>query len=169
MTATGNAYLSNSMVLTLANIKGPCVGRTQPRYLGQPGTYGSVPYDWGGADTVSGFNGAIAWGLTNNAASTRMFYDRVAPGLTDQYDSPEMLPLVSPRPFIVIAGLQDPRNPMPGVQLTMAAAMAAYARDGAADRVKLFTADVGHDGGYAPFHMAAVNWLDQWLGKSAKP
>ncbi len=105
----------------------------------------------------------------NSAASARMFYDRVAPGLVDLYDGPEMLPLVSPRPFIVIAGLTDPRNPMPGVQLTMAAAMTAYARDGAADRVKLFTANVGHDGGYAPFHMAAVAWLDQWLGKPAKP
>ena len=100
----------------------------------------------------------------NDAASVRMFYDRVAPGLVDEYDGPDMLPLVSPRPFIVIAGLQDPRNPMPGVQLTMSAAMAAYTRDGAPDHIKLYTANVAHDGGYPPFHVTAEQWLDQWLG-----
>ncbi|HVR63887.1 MAG TPA: prolyl oligopeptidase family serine peptidase [Polyangia bacterium] len=104
----------------------------------------------------------------NDAASVRMFYDRVAPGLVDEFDGPDMVPLASPRPFIVIAGLQDPRNPMPSVQLVMTAATAAYARDGAADHLKLFTANVGHDGGYAPFHTAAVDWLVQWLG-TAKP
>jgi len=101
----------------------------------------------------------------NDAASVRTFYDRVAPGLVDQYDGPDMLPLVSPRPLIVIAGLQDPRNPLGGLNLTMDAARAAYARACAADHVKLFTANVGHDGGYPPFHQAAVDWLDRWLGR----
>ncbi|MEA2699252.1 MAG: hypothetical protein QOI66_3523 [Myxococcales bacterium] len=105
----------------------------------------------------------------NNAASVRMFYDRVAPGLVDQFDGPDMLPLVAPRALIVIAGLQDPRNPLGGLTLTMNAATPVYARAGAADKLKLFTADVGHDGGYAPFHQAAVDWLDRWLGKAAPP
>jgi dienelactone hydrolase len=105
----------------------------------------------------------------NDAASVRTFYDRVAPGLVDQYDGPDMLPLVSPRPLIVIAGLQDPRNPLGGLTLTMDAATAAYVRDGAADHVKLFTANVGHDGGYPPFHQAAVDWLDRWLGRPKPP
>jgi hypothetical protein len=66
--------------------------------------------------------------------------------------------------YIVIAGNQDPRNAIGGVKLVMDATNAAYVREGAAAQVKLFTADVGHDGGYAPFHQVAEMWLDQWLG-----
>src|SRR5580704_1205346 len=35
-----------------------------------------------------------------NAASVKEFYDRVAPGLVELYDCPEMLPLIAPRPLI---------------------------------------------------------------------
>jgi dienelactone hydrolase len=97
----------------------------------------------------------------NDAASVRAFFANVAPGLVDTFDSPAMVPLVAPRPFLIIAGTKDPRNPMPGVQLVMKAGAAAYGE--AADHLQLFTADVGHDGGYAPFHAAAVDWLARWL------
>jgi dienelactone hydrolase len=125
---------------------------------------------------------SFEWGLENNAfqaralslgdavpnptvaASVRLFYDRVAPGLLEMFDGPQVLPLVAPRPLIVIAGNQDPRNAIGGVKVVMDATNAAYVRAGAGDRVKLFTADVGHDGAYAPFHQAAEMWLDQWLG-----
>jgi dienelactone hydrolase len=125
---------------------------------------------------------SFEWGLANNAfqaraqslgdavpnptdaASVRLFYDRVAPGLLEMFDGPQILPLVAPRPLIVIAGNQDPRNAIGGVKVVMDATNAAYVRASAADHVKLFTADVGHDGGYAPFHQAAETWLDQWLG-----
>jgi dienelactone hydrolase len=128
---------------------------------------------------------SFEWGLENNAfqaraqslgdavpnptdaASVRLFYDRVAPGLLERFDGPQALPLVAPRPLIVIAGNQDPRNAIGGVKVVMDATNAAYVRASAADHVKLFTADVGHDGGYAPFHQAAEMWLDQWLGNHA--
>jgi dienelactone hydrolase len=130
---------------------------------------------------------SFKWGLENNAftaralslddavpnptsaASVRMFYDKVAPGLVDRFDGPDVLPLVAPRPLMIIAGTQDPRNAMGGVQVVMDRTTPAYARAGAADHLKLFTANVGHDGAYAPFHQAAVMWLDQWLGKSTPP
>ena len=50
------AYLNNSKYLSATNISGSCSGRTKPRYLGNAGTYSSVPYDWGGWDTVASFN-----------------------------------------------------------------------------------------------------------------
>lgn len=54
--ANARAYLDNSRYLNSTNISGSCSGRTKPDYLGNPGTYNSVPYDWGGWDTVSAFN-----------------------------------------------------------------------------------------------------------------
>jgi dienelactone hydrolase len=102
-----------------------------------------------------------------DATSVRMFYDRVAPGLVDLYDGPEMLPLIAPRPLIVLSGTQDPRNAIGGVQVAVNAAQAAYAQAGFPERFKFFAANVGHDGSYVPFHDEAMAWIGQWLGTAA--
>jgi dienelactone hydrolase len=99
-----------------------------------------------------------------NAMSVRQFYDKVAPGLVDQYDGPDMLPLIAPRPLIVLSGTQDPRNAIKGVELAIAAAQKAYDGAGATDHLKFAPANVGHNGGYAPFHEQAIAWMVQWLG-----
>jgi dienelactone hydrolase len=104
---------------------------------------------------------------SNDATSVRTFYDRVAPGLVDRYDCPDMLPLIAPRPLIVLSGTQDPRNAITGVNLAVDAARPAYDRAGAMDRLRLFTANVGHDGAYQPFHTEAEAWLERWLGTPA--
>jgi hypothetical protein len=65
---------------------------------------------------------------------------------------------------VVINGLRDPRNAITGVHLAVDAARGAYARAGAEARLELFTADVGHVGGYGPFHDRAVSWMVRWLG-----
>ena len=55
------AYLNNSKYLSDVNIDTAlqrCSGRTKPGYLNQGARdYPSVPYDWGGFDTVNGYNG----------------------------------------------------------------------------------------------------------------
>lgn len=51
------AYVNNRTYLSATNINsGTCTGRGKPRYLGSANYYSSVPYDWGGYDTVSEFN-----------------------------------------------------------------------------------------------------------------
>jgi hypothetical protein len=57
-------YLFNATPLTATNIDGVCAGRDKPIYLrnATPGTFGSVPYDWGGWDTPSQFNSYMAAG-----------------------------------------------------------------------------------------------------------
>lgn len=56
MAARDEAYRSNRKALSATNISGACTGRAKPRYLGAAGTYSSVPYKWGGFDTVASFN-----------------------------------------------------------------------------------------------------------------
>lgn len=56
MASRDSAYRSNSKSLSADNITGSCSGRKKPRYLGSAGTYSSVPYKWGGFDSVSSFN-----------------------------------------------------------------------------------------------------------------
>jgi dienelactone hydrolase len=98
-----------------------------------------------------------------DAASVREFFARVSPGLVDRYDCPDMLPLIAPRPLVVLSGTKDPRNAIQGVELAIAAARAAYARAGAPDHLDYLPANVGHDGGYGPFHDRAIAWMERWL------
>lgn len=80
MTSNVQEYLSVSQSMTSNNINnnGTCTLRTKPSYLTNPGTYGSVSYNWNGWDTPSGFISAmnaggkagnlnIAYSLTNCA------------------------------------------------------------------------------------------------------
>lgn len=53
-------YINNSRYLSATNTDGACAERTKPRYLGGAGTYSSVSYDWGGADSVAEFNGYMS-------------------------------------------------------------------------------------------------------------
>ena len=59
-------------------------------------------------------------------ALARRFYDRVTPGIYGEFDGPQMLPLIAPRPLLVINGDRDRLTPLPGVNLCLAAARSAY-------------------------------------------
>jgi alpha-beta hydrolase superfamily lysophospholipase len=97
------------------------------------------------------------------AAFMRKFYDRVAPGLYAEFDGPAMLPLVAPRPLLVINGDSDPRTPVAGVRQCIAAAEAEYKARGAADRIVLhLQPDAGHQV-TADADRLALSWLEKWL------
>jgi dienelactone hydrolase len=102
---------------------------------------------------------------TLTADFMKKFYGRVSFGLLELFDGPDMLPLIAPRPLRIMNGLQDPRNPMPGVMLAYEAARAAYESMGAGDKLSLITEDVGHV--QDPFLDNARDWLLQWLAQPA--
>jgi len=68
--SNANAYINNSKYLNSTNTDGACSGRGKPDYLGGAGTYRSVPYDWGGWDTVGGFNSLMDQGYKAGDVAT---------------------------------------------------------------------------------------------------
>jgi dienelactone hydrolase len=80
----------------------------------------------------SAVNGAAVDAEVNtiDAAFIGRFYDRVVPGIDRDFDAPFMLPLIAPRPLLVINGDSDPRTPMPGLEICIAAARSAYDQHG---------------------------------------
>ena len=56
----------------------------------------------------------------------RRFYQRVVPGIEKEFDGPQMLPLIAPRPLLVINGDKDDRTPAGGVELCVNATRKAY-------------------------------------------
>src|SRR6266545_2807216 len=62
-------------------------------------------------------------GVTNITREfVKRFYDRVVPGIYGEFDGPAMLPLIAPRPLLVINSDSDPNTPLPAVRESAAAA-----------------------------------------------
>ena len=97
------------------------------------------------------------------AQMVRAFYDRVLPGIYTQFDGPSMLPLIAPRPLLLINGDSDERTPLPGVQECATAAETAYRALRVPDRFRLvIQPDTGHVF-TPPAQRTAVDWLTTWL------
>jgi len=97
------------------------------------------------------------------ASFMRKFYDRVAPGIYGEFDGPAMLPLIAPRPLLVINGDSDPRTPIGGVRECIAAAEQSYKASGAADRLVLqLQPNTGHQV-TAEADRAVLAWFQKWL------
>jgi dienelactone hydrolase len=80
-----------------------------------------------------------------DSAFIRRFYERVAPGIHTEFDGPQMLPLIAPRPLLVINGDRDDRTPRPGLDLCTDAARQAYTKAGAADQFEfMLQSNTGH-------------------------
>ena len=82
------------------------------------------------------------------------------PGILRYGDLDQVLGLVAPRPFLVLAGGGDPLFPLEGVQTTVREAQSAYGK--ARDRLQLEVFLVGH-GFAAPMREASYAWFDRWL------
>jgi dienelactone hydrolase len=98
-----------------------------------------------------------------DAEFVQQFYDRVVPGIYSVFDGPAMLPLIAPRPLLVINGDSDPLTPLEGVRESAAAAERAYRSAGAPQKFRLLVqADAGHE--FTPAaQRAAIDWLVEWL------
>lgn len=124
--------------------------------------------DWQGriATVQKAFNAAAKEaGVTNaDTAFVRQFYDRVVPGIYGEFDGPAMLPLIAPRPLLVINGDSDDHTPLPGVQECVAAAQAAYRTNKAEDQ---FAVRIQEKTGHKvtdESETAAIEWFVKWLG-----
>ncbi len=86
----------------------------------------------------SAFEGAVkSAGIEKpDTAFARTFFDKVVPGIYGQFDGPVMLPLIAPRPLLMINGDSDANTPLTGVNICAEKAKAAYAKAGAEDKFK---------------------------------
>jgi dienelactone hydrolase len=98
-----------------------------------------------------------------NADFVRKFYDRIVPGIYGQFDAPEMLPLIAPRPLLVINGDSDPRTPLPGVMECASNAKKAYALARAEEKFQLLIQDKTGHTVTPPSRQAAIEWFVKWL------
>jgi dienelactone hydrolase len=139
----------------------PCIGVQSYRYgLENDLWKGRIGTVQGAADMAAKEAGVAVI----DTAFVKRFYDRVVPGIYDQFDGPAMLPLIAPRPLLVINGDSDDKTPLPGVKLAAEAARAAYEKAGVPERFVLKIQEkTGHQ--VTPESTKeAVAWFERWLG-----
>ncbi|KAM1247223.1 hypothetical protein TB2_043341 [Malus domestica] len=90
-------------------------------------------------------------------------WDRIAPGLASQFDSPYSIPAIAPRPLLILNGAEDPRCPLAGLEVPNSKACKAYADAHAIDNFK-FIAQPGIGHQMTPLMVVeASDWFDQFL------
>jgi dienelactone hydrolase len=93
----------------------------------------------------------------------REFYARVVPGIDGRFDGPQMLPLIAPRPLLVINGDSDANTPIAGVRLAVRSAQPVYAAAGASERIKLIVQEDTPHRVNPESVDAGIAWFVQWL------
>jgi dienelactone hydrolase len=118
------------------------------------------------ANTIKATHEAAAKDLDEpavNAKVCRALWGKIIPGITNEFDCPQMLPLFAGRPLYIANGTEDANCPIEGAKMAIRSAEAAYAKAGAKEKLKVSIAEgVGHkvtDDQRAE----ALAWCEKWL------
>ncbi|XWS72557.1 hypothetical protein CRYUN_Cryun02cG0050000 [Craigia yunnanensis] len=90
-------------------------------------------------------------------------WDRIAPGLASQFDSPYSIPVIAPRPLLILNGADDPRCPLDGIETPTKRALKVYAKAHSSNNFKLIAQPgIGHK--LTPLMVKeASDWMDKFL------
>jgi dienelactone hydrolase len=98
-----------------------------------------------------------------NARVCRELWNKVIPGILDEFDGPSMLRLFAGRSLLVLNGDRDPNCPLGGVMIALESAQAAFHAAKADDHLKVMLAwDTGH-AVTKEQEAAATDWFVRWL------
>ncbi|MEI9865138.1 MAG: dienelactone hydrolase family protein [Limisphaerales bacterium] len=98
-----------------------------------------------------------------DSAFVKFFYDRIVPGIYSEFDGPEMLALIAPRPLLIINSDGDINTPLPGVMECVVAAQKAYRADGADDHLSVIIQQNAVHEVKPASERAAIDWFVKWL------
>ena len=99
-----------------------------------------------------------------NQRVCRELWNKVIPGILDQFDCPSMLRLFAGRPLLIVSGTKDGNCPYGGAKIAIESAERSYKDAGASDRLRVMAEEVGHTVTPAQ-RAAALDWFERWLVK----
>jgi dienelactone hydrolase len=138
----------------------PCIGVESFRWaLDNNDWQGRIGTIQNAFDTIAKENGVTK----PDSAFVQKFYDRVVPGIYSEFDGPQMLALIAPRPLLVINSDSDNHTPLPGVIECTSAAQKIYAADNATNNFAvIIQKNTGHQ--VKPeSERAAIERFVKWL------
>ncbi len=119
----------------------------------------------GRARTIQAAHDAAARDLGEPAVNQkvcRALWNKVIPGILDQFDCPSMLRLFAGRSLLILSGTKDGNCPYEGAKLAIAEAEKAFKSAGASDHLRVMVAEVGHTV-TTEQRQAALDWFTRWL------
>jgi dienelactone hydrolase len=91
-------------------------------------------------------------------------WDRLLPGFSDRFDADRIVPLIAPRPLLILNHEKDELIPLAGAEAVYAAARERYRALNAEDRLRLRIAPgLSHSGQDFTEVAALFEWFDRWL------
>jgi dienelactone hydrolase len=98
-----------------------------------------------------------------NKKNMEAFWNKLIPGITDEYDFPSMIRLFSPRPLLLLNTENDQNCPLPGAKIAFASALKAYEADHAIDKL-MFDVEPNEPHRTTPRHLdMMIAWFVRWL------
>lgn len=124
----------------------------------------------GRARTIKQAHDAAAEDLGEKEVNQRVcreLWNKVIPGILDEFDCPSMLRLfANDRALLILSGDKDPNCPLGGAKLAIASAEQAFRDAKREDHLKvMLAADTGHTV-TAEQRQAALEWFEKWLQPS---
>jgi fermentation-respiration switch protein FrsA (DUF1100 family) len=90
-------------------------------------------------------------------------WNKVIPGMLDQFDCPSMLRLAAGRPMLILNGELDPNCPIEGAKRAIQQAQQAYRKVGAEEKLKVLIAPGVKHQVTMDQRQAALEWFEKWL------
>jgi len=123
--------------------------------------------NWQGrANTIRGAHETVARDLKDSVVTkenVKQLWDKLLPGILDQFDCPSMLRLFAPRPLLLLNTEKDANCPLPGAKVAFASATKAYEDKNALDKLKIDVAP-NEPHRFTPEHIdMAIGWFKKWL------
>jgi dienelactone hydrolase len=97
-----------------------------------------------------------------NQRVCRALWNKVIPGILEEFDCPSMLRLFAGRALLILNGTKDPNCPYGGAKIAIAAAERAFHEAKTPEKLRVMVAPVGHTV-TAEQRGAALQWFERWL------
>lgn len=98
-----------------------------------------------------------------NERVCRELWNKVIPGILDQFDCPSMLRLFADRPLLIVNGELDPNCPLEGATIAFDSARAAKQAAGKPETLKIMVAKGVAHAITDEQRQATLDWFTQWL------
>ena len=98
-----------------------------------------------------------------NRRNVKLVWDKLIPGITDEFDCPSMIRLIAPRPLLLLNNEKDMNCPLGGAQVAFETATNTYKAAGALDKLQIHvTPNEPHR--FLPEHLRmTLAWFRKWL------
>ncbi len=98
-----------------------------------------------------------------NKHNVEIFWNKLLPGITGEFDCPSMIRLFAPRPLLILNTENDPNCPLPGAKLAYEAAVGAYQSANATNKLQMDIEPNEPHRFTAKHQDMAVAWFIKWL------